>query len=266
MPRRLNFTGRKKINRADARISLVSSEGKLSFSADLRLADYDLAKITPRPRVFVEAYVGASTHWKRFDFGLIGQVQPPADCSLQGFPSSDGVLFRVKVVSAGEVAGMLVAEADHITPRRPEELDDDVSPLIRHVSAEDIGDELWRLDFSDDLPLLKINSKVPNGADQFIMEPKLRAIFAPAIMRQVLTRILVRDRDAGDEDDPEDWRSRWVKFAEGLPKTSSCPGVVSKDNGNLDEVESWIDDSVEAFARATSLLDRFVANDKETVE
>src|SRR4051812_5348630 len=169
MPRRLNYTNRKKINRDDVSIRLHRNGQELVFDADLRLADYKLDKITPPPQVFVEAYRGASALWKRFDFGRYGTVQAPADRSLDEFGVPEGILFRVKVSAADDDAlGRLLAEADAVRPRLPDELDAHGQPLIQHMAADDIGDELWRVtDFDGPLPLLKVNSRVPMGVDQF---------------------------------------------------------------------------------------------------
>jgi hypothetical protein len=58
----------------------------------------------------------------------------------------EGILFRVNVSAAGDDAlGRLLAEADAIRPRMPDEQDAHGQPLIQHVAADDIGDELWRV-------------------------------------------------------------------------------------------------------------------------
>jgi hypothetical protein len=254
MPRRLNYTGRKKINREHTMVRIHRRVGELMFDADLKLADYKLDKITPPPRVYVEAYRGASTVWKRFDFGRIGTMQPPEDRSLSEFGVPEGILFRVKVSACeGETVGRLLAEADKIRPRLPDDKDQHGEPLIQHMPADDIGDEIWRVDFSGDMPLLKINSRVPMGVDQFLIDPQHRIVFAPAVMRQVLTRILVIERDTGDEDDESDWRQRWTRFASQL-QASDYPGTVDNDNGNLIVIEEWIDGAVEAFVGRSGLF------------
>src|SRR5688572_26183115 len=118
MPRRLNYTNRQKIKRQDVSIRLHRNAQGLSFNADLRLAEYKLDRVTPPPRVFVEAYRSAAALWKRFDFGRVGTVRAPEDCSLNEFGVAEGVLFRVKVSAVGDdTLGRLVAEADAIRPQ-----------------------------------------------------------------------------------------------------------------------------------------------------
>ena len=259
MPRRFNYTGRKRINREDCLVRLVETGGQLSFEATIRLSGYELETIAPPPRVFIEAYRGASSLWRRFDFGTAGAVQSPTNRSLADFGTGSDILFRLKVTSEGADKGKLLASADQITPTLPSGKAPS-TPLIAHIQADDIGDEIWRLEFDDlgsNLPLLKVNSRVPMGVDQFVMDPCLRAIFAPSVMRQVLHRILVVDRDLGDEDDAADWRQRWVRFAESLSGVTECPGTMEKDNSNFDIIEQWTNSAIEAFARSAGLLERF---------
>lgn len=257
MPRRLNYTDRKRIKRDDVSIRLHRNGEGLVFDAALQLTDYKLDRITPPPQVYVEAYRGASALWKRFDYGRYGTIQPPADRSLDEFGVPEGILFRVKVsAAADDTLGRLLAEADGIRPRLPDEQDAHGERLIQHVAADDIGDELWRVtDFDSQLPLLKVNSRVPMGVDQFLRDPQHRAVVMPAVMRQILTRILILDRDAWDDEDGN-WQVRWLNFASGLPGVSQRPQA-DEESGrlrNADELERWIDDAVESFAARAGLF------------
>lgn len=258
MPRRLNYTNRHKIKRDDISIQLRKETDGLFFDADLRLASYDLDKVTPQPHVYVEAYRGASALWKRFDFGRAGTIQAPEDRSLDEFGVLEGILFRVKVSAAGDgVLGRLLAEADAIRPRLPGECEEFGYPLIQHVPADDIGDEIWRVtDFDADLPLLKINNRVPMGVDQFLRDPLSRAVVMPAVMRQVLTRILVYYRDGYDEEDTSSWQTRWLGFASQLPGVSGVPEPEEEDGRlvNVEELERWVDEVVEAFVARSGLF------------
>jgi len=264
MPRRLNYTGRKKIKRDDVSIRLHRDGNGLSFDADLRLADYGLDKIEPPPLVYVEAYRGASALWKRFEFGHVDTKQKPDDCSLDEFGVPEGILFRVKVsAAAADALGRLLAEADGIRPRLPDERDDHRQPLIQHMPADNIGDELWRISFDDDMPLLMINKNVPMGFDQFLRYSNYRAVMLPAVMRQVLTRILIIDRDLGDDTDPDDWRQRWMRFATRLPGVSEKIEVFEPNDHNLQAVEDWINDAVESFTARSGLFAAFAPADAQ---
>lgn len=256
MPRRFNYTNRQRIRREDAAIRLRRENGRLRFDADLKLGSYIFGPVESKPRVYVEAYRGPSAQWKRFDFGAVDTCRAPSDCTLDEFGVPEGILFRIKVTATGgEGEGRLLAAADAIRPRLPDEKDDHMQPLIQHMAADDIGDELWRVDFSGQLPLLKVNERVPGGVEQFLLDPIHRAAITPAVMRSVLTRILLIERDRGDEEDELDWRAMWLRFAADRCAAAAPEADVNGGTlANLDEIEQWIDNAVEAFAGATGLL------------
>jgi len=113
---RLNYTGRKKINKEDARFRLRPGNGETSFDAVIQLNGYKIAE--PDARVWVEAY--HRTTLMRFDFGRVGLIAPQNDRRLALFHDPNTVLFRVKVTSeTGSERGKLLAEADgnEMTPR-----------------------------------------------------------------------------------------------------------------------------------------------------
>lgn len=263
MARRINFTNRQKITRQDVSIRVHANGQGLAFDAELaRLIEY---KLDPQARVYVEAYRSASTAWDRWGFGRVGLISPPPieQRSLDKFGGADGLLFRVKVSADGDALGKLLAEADAIRPLLPDDLDSHGTPLIK-PEAGPLGHEPWRVRFDDDMPVLVINDKTP-GWKELVMEPRFRAIVAPAVMRQILTRILIIDRGSGiSDDDDTKWCNRWIRFAEALPGVVESPGGV--DNETLIEtVEDWIDTSVSAFASRSGLFDRFVEIRKQEV-
>lgn len=252
MPRRFNYTNRQRILREHVGVRIVKEGPTLAFDADLDLTSYEFEKMSPRPKIYLEAYRGGTASWKRFDFGRAGLLAPPEDRSLADFRVPEGVLFRVRVTATDPTgAGRLVGEADGIRPKLPGEHEHAVQPLIQHLSADDIGDELWRVDFAGDMPLLKVNSRLPMGVDQFLVNPQYRAVFAPAVMRQVLSRILLIEKYSGDEDDDADWRQRWLRFGALISGVES-PGPAETMQA-VEEVEGWIDTAVEGFARRVGL-------------
>src|SRR5262249_28332446 len=130
--RRLNFTGRKRISREHVRIALHEKPGEpASFEADL--GDLKEYKLPADALVFVEARL--QTRWMRSPFGPAGAITPCPDRRLTEFDSADGVLFSVKVTSASERSGMMLAEADRIPVRFPGEVEEPRLPLLP-VKAE----------------------------------------------------------------------------------------------------------------------------------
>lgn len=254
MAKRLNFTGRQKILRKDARIRIQAHPGDLSFTAALNLDDY---KLDPDASVYVEAFRSVSTLWKRFDFGRVARIQPPADSALNEFVRPEGILFRVKVTGAD---GRLLAEADQVRPLLPDDADQENDALISIVPSKSLGVEIWKVDFSDDTPQLLINDLLEDWKD-VARDQRFRSLVTPVVMRQVLIHMLLMDGGIGEEDDPTCWQQKWLLFAGQLPGVSECPGVWDEKSpsSSRSEVEEWIEEAVKAFCATTDVLQRFCA-------
>jgi hypothetical protein len=247
MIRRLNYTGRIKIHRADVSLATREENGSLRFDAELRLHDYELPA---EALVFVEAY--RQTTWMRFPFGTVANLQPPPPEKrlLAEFDSADEIRFRVKVTQARD-EHILLAAADRIPLGKPEE-DADRDSLLP-VSPAELGDELWRVDL-DDEPRLLVNKSAAPDWRQLAQSAIFFALVYPAVLRQVLTSILAGGHR--DTDDETDWRSKWLRFASLLPGMDPQPPP--KQEGE-DAALRWAEDAVAAFARKQALKEKFTA-------
>jgi len=257
MIRRFNYTGRKKISEDDVPMILTGAGPLKGFEARLgAMADskYDLPRDA---RVFVEAY--ERTAYMRFDFGTTGAITPPSNeaRNLTEFEGSDGVRFRVKVVDSSH-DGQLLAEADGILPVAPEEADQNKLPLLP-VRSEDLGHELWRIDFPEGVqgrPELLVNI---NAGDRtaVVRSPAFMALAWPALLREILTRILIID-DYTDLDDEDDWRCLWLQFGRRILPTAEVP---PQDAGAR---WLWLAEVIEAFCNRFSLLGKYKESEAES--
>jgi len=247
MLRRFNYTGRVRILREDVRFSLKPEGAAWAFDAVLALDKYELPADAI---VAVEAY--RQTSWMRFDFGKVGALQPPVSRVLGEFDTPDDILFRIRVTSAGtpeEPHGMLLAEADRIPLRSPEELEDPRIPLLP-VLPSDLGSELWRIDF-EDYPRLLLNTAAGNYK-QIGLDPGFISVVYPSALREVLGRILHREKYR-DFDEPDDWQARWLRFAVQVLGVGEPPTEEDGEDANDD----WINRAVAAFARKHGLVEKF---------
>lgn len=243
--RRLNYTGRRRIRQVDAQITLQPGDDNVfRFHADLRLDTYELPE---NALVYVEAY--RQTFWMRYRFGTIGEVHPWDEPILGEFGTCEGVLFRVRVTSAYDPRGLLLAEADKIRPRRPDREDEDRLPLLPARPDDSLGSEVFRVDF-DDYPMLLINSRVGDwhGLTQ---DRTFQALVLPGVLREILTRILHIEQYF-ELDDVEDWRTQWLRFGTGLPGVAELPG-----EHEADRFDDWITEVAAAFARKFETMERF---------
>lgn len=246
--RRLNYTGRRKIQREDVGIALHEQPNSpTSFDADLmKLADY---KLPADAVVSVEARL--QTRWMRFGYGTVSAITPPTDRALTEFDSTDGILFSVKVTAASGIPGMLLAEADGIPAKFPGEAEERRNPLLP-VKSDEIGHEVYRLDFSNDPPILLVN-RAAGDKDSIVRSPLFMSIVYPAALREILNRIVHVEELDDPDDDGESWQARWLRFATSLPCVGPIP---AKDDGDRDQ---WIDDAVASFAKQQGMLNRFIA-------
>jgi hypothetical protein len=215
-----------------------------SFDAALDLSDYSLPTDA---KVFVEAY--RRMDWMRFDFGTVGAVFPPSDRRLLRFDASDGVLFRVRVVSPdGSPTGKVLAEADRIRPRSSDSKDKNRRSLLPLESAP-LNGELFRLDLSAE-PVLLIEQTLGAGDwRSCARDPLFHALVYPCVLRQILDRLTA---DAWPEEGTAGWEGDWARFIESLPGFYERPD----EDGDTD---AWIDAMVGSFARERRLLEAFNA-------
>lgn len=246
MNKRINHTGRKKIYREDVHIILTKKDNDMAaFTADLKFSKY---KLPDEARVFVEAY--RQTNWMRFDFGTVGDISARDDLTLTQFNSIEGILFRVKVtLLSAPPQGKLLAEGDKIPLRLPEERDEKRRPLLPVLSIE-LGDELFKVDFSGDEPIMLVNSLAGNK-DDLAHSPLFMSLVYPQAFREILTRVLRVEEvyEHEEDEDSDNWCMKWLRFATLLPGVSDNPG---KDD--VDRFDDWIDEAVAAFARKQKML------------
>jgi hypothetical protein len=248
MLRRFNYTGRKRIRQGDVPIQLIGKGPVLEFEADL--ASVTRYEVPTTAKLFVEAYERAA--YMRFDFGTVGSIStlPRTARLLTEFEGSDAIRFRVKVVDAGH-EGQLLAEADGIFPRVPDEAEKDRLPLLPVRSAS-LGEEVWAIDFPEsgqDRPVLLINVAVGDRT-ALVRSPGFMTLAWPNIVRQILKHILLID-DHSDLDDDADWHCLWLRFGRNLLPSNASPPDKAED------ASEWIEDVVKAFCEKHKLMSRF---------
>ena len=243
MSLRLNWTNRKRISRADVRIGVIREKAGASFSARIELASYGL---DPACKVVVEAY--RQTTWRRFEFGTVADVHPAGSCSLEAFGDTEGVQFRVKVLSGGRDDGRIWAEADHVPVVAPEQQDAGRRSLL-NTRGEDLGERVWRLDLSDGIagPELLVNNRLGDWR-QAVQTPQFRSYVYPEVLRQILVRAIA-EYETGEVG----WQSDWIVFACRTTGFSETPDEYATE----DEREDWVQDAVSAFCRQQRFVERF---------
>ena len=241
MIRRFNYTQRRRIQQERISIELYEADenGTLAFSAELNLTSMGLPPDAP---VFIIANRGSTA--MRFDWGTVANPSRSQDCRLTDIPSNPS--FRVMAL-APDGSGRLLALAERIKPKRGES---DASLLW--LQEEDLGKEVWRLDFADANPTMLVNKNIPRISATVREDDTFRALIIPEVLRSILTRALIVEEY--DLDDGEGSWSEWIGFVRSFYDVEFP--TASDDSDDTTKAE-WIEGAVEAFA-----AQRFHASDQ----
>lgn len=235
MSRRFNYTGRQKLMRSDVHIRVheAARGNPQSFTADVKIPSG--LRLDPQARVYVEAYIGASS--MRFDFGTVAALAPPDDCSLADIDEGAPVLFRVRIVDETQNVGRLLASANGIRPEGEE--DGKHRKSLLPLRSCDLGEEIWQLKYDADAGFeLAVNNRVPDIMERLKSDSMLMGLVYPEVVRQIARRIWEEGSTAPDDADwLVDWKT-WLEELLGRP-------VSIEDESEVDEIA---DDMASNFA------------------
>jgi hypothetical protein len=246
--RRLNYTARQRLDRGAIQLSLADPDER---PARVRAAVRLPQGLPAHARIHLEAH--QRTTRMRFDFGT---VERPGFAEgfavLSEFDDPNAVLFALKVTAAhGEHAGLLLADRDGMRIDAAD-ADEDRESLLP-VAPGELGEDVWRLDFGSAGPMLMFNRTITDWRS-FAVENRVRSLIYPAVLRQVLTRILIID-DWVDLEDKDDWRTKWLVFAHSFEGAGDLP-----EAPNIADKQGWIDDAVMAFSTRARFMTRLAAD------
>jgi len=247
MLRKINFTERARIPKSALSITVQRGEdGVLTFEPVLKL---DGITAPPDAQVYLEAHYGAS--YMRFHCGNLAEPTIPADRRLTEIDSENVVHFRLKIVDAKR-RRQIIALADDVTVSARERSAGSLISLLP-VNFRDLGDEVWRVDV-DEIggPMLALNSRIESMDHTARHDARFFALVYPAVVRSILTHILLVDVHEPSEED--EWWGLWIRWALGF--TSSPLPAGDEVNGR----QIWIDEVVESFAARHRVRTLFVGD------
>jgi len=249
--RRINHTGRKRINKKNVDINLIDQLGApLRFTGTVQLAEIRLPVEAP---VLIEAYQLSS--FQRFHCGTVREFNLPEDTTLQELDPGNPIYFRVKVLDPVQKNGLILASVSGIRPSNEEPGEDGRDSLLP-VGTKDLGNVPWRLDFNNEArPKLLLNFRIPGAVDRISSDPVFQGLVFPGVIREILTWIYWAEDGGWEEENGDSWQNLWIEFArrvlgEEPPETKSDPSDVRK----------WIDEVVGAFGRKYNLCERLVTH------
>jgi hypothetical protein len=247
MKRRLNYTGRKKIERENVSINFIRKNGAIVAFTFNKL-DLSNLKLPSEAKVYVEVYY--RTDLKRFDFGTAGSISYPSYCDLKDMAYPENVKFRILVVNPAD--GKLLAHADRISPEEPAE-----RKTILPVEFSDLGNEIWRVEYEGDegSPILVINRRIPNIQNIAKQDSQFMMYVYPQVIREVLTHMVFVDRVDSATEPSTDWHGEWLNFIRQLGVESPETLINDDENFSKEDKEDalrWINSAVKAFCDSYS--------------
>jgi hypothetical protein len=249
MIRRFNYTGRKKILRSSVSVSLhETAEAMLAFDA---VARFEGISLQPQGKIFIEAY--RRDYFRRISCGTVASPEFPKNCILENLHPQSLIMFRIKVVDSN---GRILAVADRIIPKRTEDESTDKICLLA-VDFVDLGQTIWRIDLTGDMPSLLLNRKIENIREIARSDDAFFTLVYPEVVRQILYKIVLEEDHTDPETDPDDWMSQWLGFVTGLSNEKQLPPS-GESEPVIQEKLKWIDDAVEAFCKSNGILDKFI--------
>lgn len=242
---RVNFTSRKRILREQIQLTV-------DITHDPPVADVAVempAPVPPDAAVVLEAYRHART--ARFSLGTAQQAATIQQVTL---PREFGALarFRLKVFDPRSDLPSLLAHADRlaptvITPQGKRRSLLDVDPV-------DLGNQVWRIEFELDRPVLQVNKRIPGIMNRVRSDAKFGALVFPAALRHILTHFLIDEHAELDGDDDDSFPGKWLRFASAV---AAAPPPEFVDNEDPSDALAWIERAVEHFARRHAARSRY---------
>lgn len=245
--RRINYTGRKRINKSDVLIEIKKMEEKgLPFEAAIDLSKIDLPENAP---VFLEAY--KETKFERFDFGTVKETGTTEETILKSFKEDESINFTVKVVDLTDKLGRLLAIGKAI---RPYSNNEGKQKSLLPVSVEELDNLVYEIRFSEDSPELVLNSDFEDlDIKSTLQNAYFSALCFPSILKEILIKTIILDEKYElDEEDMSDWHAKWLQFAMQFNSDE-----IPKDEGNTEGRLEWIDVVINGWADQQKIVKKF---------
>ncbi len=258
MIKRYNYTGRKKLPQKAIRIQ-INDDNK--FEVTWQLDDFGMPA---SGAVYVEAFSSGSLEVSRYSYGTVGTPNPDASSRLLSGVSPEVVAFTFKVVDETDKVGRLLGVSKNIKPVGDED-DQAGQQSILPVNPIDLGDQVWKLNFTHERPYLEVNSRIPDIMNLIKEDRKIFSLVYPAAIRQIFNRILVHEDWDDPDGDSSDWRAQWLKWGIHWHSDKERP-VQGEFSECSDAWDEWIENIADSFCKKHRIRDKFTNLEVEEVQ
>lgn len=184
-------------------------------------------KLSGTHRVICVARAGKTS--QRFDMGTVTKHRRE-NIPLGDLDASESLRFRILVYEEGNPR--LLASAENLRPR-----DESQSESLLAMEPAELGQLLWKLDFTSEGPVLKFNSAVfpsATGVENYL---PFAALVLPEAVRKIIQEIAAQPDVLDDEADP---LSSWANWIDSF-------GLERPDDLDDDERAEWCNRVIDAF-------------------
>jgi len=237
MIRRVNSTERKPIAASSIRTEIIDGSPR-TFTADL---NFNKSGFPGAAKVVLDATCAGSEIIQRFGFGCIGQIAPEQELRFDDKLTGENIRFTLKIIDVSQEIGKILGIAENIRPvNAGKKMPGGGQGILPLEPRDDLGEQLWRLDFQPQEVILFVNKTVPGLLERFGNDPILHSLVFPSIIREILWRACIHE-DYDDDDDHGGWKTLWVRFAKKFD--SNRP----QTNDDEDDMSNWIESVINQF-------------------
>jgi hypothetical protein len=249
-----NFTGRHRLDNDTFNIEIHSAVSGPP-SVEVNLYPHSFSEIPRHSVAWLEAYRGPKS--MRFRLPSLGEDTVSGRFELSAFSSDEPLLFRLKIVDETEPKHPIRAWRDRIRPVVYSPAGEKKRSILP-VYPCDLGSIGWRLNWDDERrPVLEVNSRIGEVCDVASIvqkDPDFALFVFPAVINEVLFRLLSQEAD--DDDDAED--NEWLIFGARL-SGRDFEGCDDDEETNTRLIREWVDAVVQSFGREADLVARYNA-------
>ncbi len=257
MKRSINFTDRKRLDNTAFELEVFERNNGPS-ELQIKMHETCMPKMPVSPieaTTWIEAYRG--TRVMRFKMGLRAYRERSKRLPLSQFDPNEPLLFRIKVVDQNDKSHPILAWRDRIRPLTYAS-NGQKKKSVLPVLPCDLGSVAWEIDWTEPLrPVLKVNSRINEAQNVTSIvknDPDFAALVFPAVVKEVLTGLLLRENADTEEDSDQ---NEWLIFGTRLAGYG-CPRNEEDEENDREKVDVWIKDVVHSFASEADLIQRYV--------
>ncbi len=253
---RFNFTGRKRVLEAEAKVHVLKDVTPLRVRLEQTFSSKNI--YSPNDLVTLEAI--RRTKLRRHPLGTVGDLQQDTIANFPDFHDGKEVYYRLRIFDPDThiIKGLAKTLKDADKEQKPT----DLQPLLGVALSQpddNLGNRFWLVKMTTtDNPVLIISSKKFSSYEP-VKSAEFKALVLPEVLRQVLSYAFMHCSPSGSF---PTWAEKWRTFVGVNLGVPGCPESVPEpvSENYMIETEKWIDDAVRIFADHVNLSEVSIKN------